>query len=316
MIGQCALATITERGKEVEKPTLTPLDGDESGFLMRHVDKLRAFAESPTAGRGRFRRAATEGQLAEAVTADEKTFLALATGMVHELAEAMKATRNAKDCVVAVFTHGVSTVDTCTLLKLDADREGAIRRRRGGVLRLSVYKDMLPSPGEFQKGFSWPDPRSDSSVIVRDHNGESAFYFLNAFGIDGSPSPSRTELAVVQAIVASVPEKQRAPALAAADRGGTGEEVVAAIRAVAPSFEHSAPELGADGALPGRLRPARAGERRMKYEADGFTLLVPIDRTGEVSTVRDGDGYATTVRTAEPLTPLADSDERLVPRVT
>jgi len=190
MIHRCALAIITKRGHSVIPPSIGALEQDEEDFLHRHVERLRS-AVKATDARGRLRHGSTlAADMADALTASDDDFLIFAGRLVDELAKAMKSVGNAPDCVVAILTEGKDGPSTTSLLKLDAEIEAAQLKQTEQGIRLRVFKDLLPRPGDLQKGISWPDPRSpESEIIVLDHikAGTAALYFQSAMRIDASP---------------------------------------------------------------------------------------------------------------------------------
>jgi hypothetical protein len=306
VIQRCALAVITKRGHSIVPPSISALERDEEDFLHRHVERLRS-AVKATDARGRLRPGSTlAADMANALTASDDDFLAFADRLVDELAKAMKSVGNAPDCVVAVLTEGPGSANTTSLLKLDAEIEAAqLEQTRQGI-RLRVFQDLLPRPGDLQKGISWPDPRSpESEVIVLDHvkAGTAALYFQSAMRIDASPRAIDTERALLDAI-SELPEAQVAAAVAAASDGGTAERVVERIRQTVPSFQPTAAELGAGGALAGPIRPGFSTTAMRTFSADGIELKIRLDRLTRVRTHLVGSEYRTTIVTSTPLTPV------------
>lgn len=299
MIQKCALAIIAKRGLSVEGPTLSSVDSEEEDFLRRHALELRATVGNSHA-RGRFRAGSfLQADLERLLVADDREFLQIAERHASRLAAEMEKTSNAKACVLALLVELADDQSLeVSLLKLDAEIEAAEMRRDAGQLRLHVYQDLLPRPGEIQKGFSWPDPRSGSDVIVLDKNaaGSSTLYFRDAFEIDVSPKAVDTEAALVDAI-ASLPAPDRDSAVAAADPGGDAEEVVSRIRARVPGFAPTAAQLGGDGSLPGRIRPKFGVTAKRVFVADGIELKVPITALDRIESHREGDRWVTTITT-------------------
>jgi hypothetical protein len=307
MIHRCALAVITKRGHSVIPPSISALEKDEEDFLHRHIEKLRS-AVKATDARGRLRPGSTlAADMADALTASDNDFLIFSGRLVDELAKAMKSVGNAPDCVVAVLTEGgQDEANTTSLLKLDAEIEAAQLKQTEQGIRLRVFQDLLPRPGDLQKGISWPDPRSpESEIIVLDHvkAGTAALYFQSAMRIDASPRAIDTERALLEAI-SELPEAQVAAAVAAASEGGTGERVVERIREHVPSFQPAAAELGAGGALAGPIRPGFSTTAMRTFTADGIELKIRLDRLPRVRTRLVGSEYRTTIVTSTPLTPI------------
>lgn len=307
MIHQCALAVITERGRNVIAPTISPLAHDEEDFLQRHVNELRDESAKEQSPRGRFRPGSPLLQELESVLSGDNTILeSVASELVESLAKAMQGVPNALDCVVALVTDG-ETRDRrhVSLLKLDAEIEAAQLQQVQGGITLRVFRDLLPRPGELQKGLSWPDPRSpDSVIIIKDRNpGQTALYFQNAFGIDASPAATDTERAFVNAL-AALPPAEAADALNLVGNGGPADEVVVRIKERHPNFQPDAPELGTGGGLAGRIRPRNVKTQKVKFNADGIDLAVPVDRLDRVIVTQQDGRYETRIVTSTPLGPI------------
>ena len=186
MIHLCALAVITERGRNVIPPSASPLASDEEDFLQRHVNALRSDAAKEQSPRGRFRQGSTLlGDLESVLGGNASTLESVATGLVESLAKTMRGVANALDCVVALVTDGSpSSPEHMSLLKLDAEIEAAQLQQAQDGIRLHVFRDLLPRPGELQKGLSWPDPRyPESTIVIKDRNPGPTW-----------PSTSRTHL--------------------------------------------------------------------------------------------------------------------------
>jgi len=310
MIEKCALAVITDRGRNVIPATWSDLDEDEEDFLVRHVERLRKTTNASET-RGRFRPDSTlEKDFAAALTADKVAFVAVAGRLVQQLADAMQGV-NSASCVVALVVEESTKGGqrTVSLLKLDAEVEAAQLDRSGEGVRLRVFKDLLPRPGDIQKGLSWPDPRAPhSTLVVLDAIVEgTAKYFQNAYRIDASPNARVTEKALVEELAELTPSRIVA-AVAAIGDGGDAEAVIERIRGQVPRFEVSAPELGAGGAMPGVIRPQFATVVKKSYEADEIELKLPLARMAQVRTRRVGTGFQTVISTSTPMTPVDNDD--------
>jgi hypothetical protein len=310
MIEKCALAVITDRGRNVIPATWSDLDEDEEDFLVRHVERLRKTTNASET-RGRFRPDSTlEQDFTEALTADRSAFVAVAGRLVQQLADAMQGV-NSASCVVAFVVEaqqgGVNR--TVSLLKLDAEVEAAQLDRTSDGVRLRVFKDLLPRPGDIQKGLSWPDPRAPhSTLVVLDAIVEgTAKYFQNAYRIDASPNARITERALIEEL-SELPPARIAAAVAAVGHGGDAETVIERIRGQVPRFIVTAPELGAGGAMPGMIRPQFATVVKKTYEADEIELKLPLARMSQVQTHQVGTGYETVILTSTPLTPVEQDD--------
>jgi hypothetical protein len=313
VIHRCAIGVITGRGNNVILPTISELTDDEQDYLTRHDDELCNRHANDNTVFCTFRvGASSRVDLKLALQGSEDQFLDVANRMVESLAETMRATANAKDCVVALLTGGpagVSAPDHVTFLKLDARIEAArLKKAQAGQgVRLEVFKDLLPAPGDMQKGFSWPDPRQpESELILHDTNrGEAARYFGNAFQLNISSKALETETTLADELVEQLgPARARQAVALVNQAGGRGDEVVAKIKATYPDFTPSARPLGGGGALAGLIRPGHLDTKKKRFESDGIELRVPLGRLDAVNTRPDGDEFVTTIRTSTPLTPV------------
>lgn len=288
-------------------PSLTELDEEEEAFVSRHVSTLRS-PKGDKDTRGRFREDSTLlADFQVALTATPGEFLDIAGRLVAQLASTMPGTASA-DCVLAFVTAEDSQGSrSANILKLDADVEAAELIQEGEVIRLHVFQDLLPRPGDMQKGISWPDLRESSNLIVMDTNTSgTAKYFQNAYRIDASPAAVATENALMKQIEWLQPVQVRA-AVAAIGGGGDASQVVERIKRNVPTFDVVAPELGAGGAMPGIIRSTFTETRKTTFEADDIELRLPLGRLDQVHTIKVGLGYETTIQTTTPLTPTEDS---------
>lgn len=311
MIKRCALGVITERGAEVILPTMSTLTDDEQDYLGRHVSYVRGLPASDNTVYCVFRPGAVlPAGLQRALTGTDDDFLQLATDMVEALAATMRASPRAKEnCVVALLTStqiGSPTAEYVTFLKLDAKIEAAhLEKAKQGGITLHVFKDLLPAPGDMQKGLSWPDPRSPASeLILHDTNsGEAALYFGNAFLLSISSRAIETEKTMVKELVKQLGPARAAEVVALVDeKGGRADEIVAVVKEQYATFEPTLRPLGGGGGLPGVIRPHQLSSQKLIFTADGIELRVPISRLGAVVTRSDGDKFVTTIRTSTPLT--------------
>ena len=306
MIFKCALAVIGQRGQGIVGPSMSPIERDEEDFLHRHVEQLTGLVRGQD-GRSRFRPAShLKNELPSLLKAEDQEFLAIAKGHAERLAAAMARTSNAKACVMALLTEGdESGASTVSLLKLDAEVEAAQMQSTDGGVRLRVFQDLLPRPGDIQKGFSWPDERENSEIVVLDKvvAGSATKYFQEAFEIDVSPTAKATEDALVSELE-GLPVPVVGSILERISDGGPADSIVERIREVVPDFVPVARELGAGGAFPGRVRPAFSKTAVRRFSANGIDLRVPLTELHRVTTYREGPKYVTVIETETPLTPV------------
>jgi hypothetical protein len=213
----------------------------------------------------------------------------------------------AKDCVVAVVTSGPGKAADCvSLLKLDAEIEAAHLEKVRDKIRLRVFRDLLPRPGDLQKGISWPDPRVGvSDVIVKDRNiGHAAYYFQNAFGVDASPNSLDTARALAEALADNLSPSEVKDALELVGDGGPAEQVIPRLRDRFPNIELGGDDTTGRGPLAGFVRSRTVRAQRKVFRADGIELRVPLDQLDRVYTVYRSGRYETRVDTSTPMTPV------------
>jgi hypothetical protein len=310
MITKCALGVILKRGDEVIDPTISELNAAEHDYLTRHVDELRVRRSNASAVFCAFRpESGTLRDFQAVMVADDDEMVEIATRMVRALAETMRGAPAAKeDCVVALLTSSADSggpVEHVTFLKLDARIEAARlqRAKETGRLSLRVFQDLLPAPGDMQKGISWPDPRQPASeLILHDTNqGDAALYFGNAFGLTVSSKALDTENALTDQLVAQLGQAKAQRAVALVDfEGGRADLVIAKVQEEYPEFQPTGRSLGAGGSLPGFIRPNQLSLRKKVFAADGIELRVPIGSLNAIQTEREAE------RTSTPLTPIED----------
>lgn len=316
VIHRCALGLIEDRGRKVTAPTMNDLDTEEQDFLTRHVDELRGRWNNEGAVYCTFAYGSpTLPDFQSALECCDEDFLEIAARMAQALCATMTGSPAAHPtCVVALLTSGDTNhnPEHVTFLKLDAKIEAAQleQAKAQGGIRLRVFKDLLPHPGDLQKGFSWPDPRDPSSHLVfHDTNrGDAAMYFPNAFGLQVSSKATETERALVDELYAQLGSTNARRAVASVDAaGGRADAVVATIREEFPEFQPVTRPLGAGGALPGVIRPHQLGVRPVVLKADGIEVRVPAHMLDAITSEPEGDGWVTIIRTSQP---LIDPDDR------
>jgi hypothetical protein len=304
LIQRCALAVVTERGRRIVRPALSELDSDEQDFLRRHVEALRS-ATGVIDARGRARAGSSISELLEdALTCSDEEFVEHAGRLVDDLALAMHGVWNAPDCVLALLTTGLDKPTSTSVLKLDAEIEAAhLEETERGGIRIRVFQDLLPSPGDLQKGVSWPDPRFPrSELIVLDNvkMGSAAAYFQRAMGVEASPQAKETEKELLDEI-SKLPLDRMAEVLGVATEGGSAEDVVRRIREAVPEFDPRSPALGAGDGLAGPIRPGFAKTAVRTFSADGIEVKVRLDKLSDITSEPFGNRYRTVIISDSPL---------------
>ena len=306
MIHAATLTYVSPKETPFLPPEIADLSDEEQDFLQRHVDNLRVHGDSSDALRSQFQTGSDTAQLfQELLQLDEDKVPKTVEVIVSRLVAQMKASTTPKPGILAVVTSGPEDgAQFVSVLKLEAIHEAAkFERLAKGRIRLEVLKNLLPAPGQLQKGVSWPDPRLTSDAIIQDTNVEAARYFFNAVQLNISPKAAQAERALVETILREVSVEQAPKVLAAAaSQSGPSEKVVAAIRKDYPDFKGEAPELSAaEGRVPGILRPGRIAARKVRISGDGIDIIVPFDRLDQVTGPEESGGqWIFTVRMNTP----------------
>jgi hypothetical protein len=296
-------ATLTLVTKQVPLavPTaLAELDDDDVDFLVRHVAKLREESAAENSLLTRFHLGSgVPNLLQNLIGATPSDFVEASAGLAQRLQGSMDQATNPSVGVLAVISSGEGSIaDTVSVLKLDAVSEAASYEFVSGQVRLSVLRDLLPAPGQLQKGLSWPDPRPGSEAVVIDRNITAAKYFFNAFELQVSATPAQTEKALVEAISKHIPRPNRAAAVQLASTlTGPAEQVVSALQQQYPNLQVEQPALGAGEGVGGFIRQNKVAAHRTRFMGDGIAVVVPWDRFDQVTGPTEvGGGWEMTIR--------------------
>lgn len=272
-----ALAFVSAKQPLVAPEAPAELGADDTDYLQRHVDKLRAEASAADSLRSRFKAGSNMEQLLQELRdKDDASFVAASAIVAQRVKDAMDASTNPSPGVLAVVRSSVDeSAQAVSILKLDAINEAALYALEPHRIRLSVLRDLLPAPGDLHKGVSWPDPRPVSDAIALERNRRAARYFFNACELDVSLRSNEAEKAL-QRVLMQVPRDQR-PAVAAqiAQLSGPVEEVAEAIKQRVPDVSTDLPELGGRGRLGGLVRPGKVAAGKTRFSADGINVYVP-----------------------------------------
>ncbi len=204
---KATLTFVKRKEPLVTATSLAELDDDDVDFLTRHVAKLRDAANAEDSLLSRFHHGSGLPPLfKKLLTATDPEFIEISASLATRLHALMEQSTKPAPGVLAVIVSGPddgkSTV--ASVLKLDAISEAASFHFEKGAVKLSVLRDLLPAPGQLQKGISWPDPRGASDAVVIDRNQSAAQYFFNAYELQVSSTPAEAERALGAAIVQGV----------------------------------------------------------------------------------------------------------------
>lgn len=299
-VTMCALGVIQRRGATTIDPKVVTIGANESDFLVRHIKKVRSLTDA--SARSVFApMAGTPTQLSTLVsTASTLVFEAMAKTMQDSLAQHMRTSTNARDCVFAIVRSEEENSGSkhVTLLKLDAVVEAAKMTLLNARVTFEVLRDLLPEPGKLQKALSWPDPRPISDVIMLDTNVTSAQYFENAYQVSVSPKSSETEGELLEVLVSNVPKVDLPAAIvAAAKLEGPLDQVLMSLTETYPVLQQSARAAATAPRPSGIVRQNKVAARFVVWRADGAELRVPADLVGNVGVSQVEDGWQLTLRT-------------------
>jgi hypothetical protein len=283
-----ATLTFVKRGEALVAATsLAVLDTPDEDFLARHVAKLREATVAEDALLSRFQHGSAIPKLLDDLRgAEEKQFVDISAGLATRLHDSMEQSTKPGPGVLAIVVSGPDDKDpdVTSILKLDAIPELARYLVDAGQVKLNIVRDLLPAPGDLQKGISIPDERGTSAAIVIDRNPSAARYFFNAYELQVSYSPRESEKALSEAIVQGLPRTKRAEAMKfVTTLSGPANEVAQQVKERYPTVEITRKELGGNGGLGGRIRQNKVAAHMLRYRGDGITVAVPYERLGRIS---------------------------------
>ncbi|HEU5001170.1 MAG TPA: nucleoid-associated protein [Actinomycetota bacterium] len=295
-----ATLTYVEKGKPLQTATaMAELDGEDESFLARHADHLRSAAQDENNLLSRFQPdSAIPALLEELLAAEDTRFIAICGALAGRLQASMDQSTNPYPGVLAIVTMGEGdNAESVSILKLDAVTEAARMRIARGQVKLSVFRDLLPAPGNLQKGISWPDPRASDAIVI-DRNPSAARYFFNPYDLLVSRLPREAERALAAAIIRDVPRRQRAAAMEfSSSLSGPAQEVATQVVARYPNVRIDDPALGGGTAPGGNIRQGKVGTHKVRFRADDITVTLPTSRFDRITGPRRvGDHWEITIR--------------------
>jgi hypothetical protein len=276
------------------------LGAAEAEYFARHVAAVRAHNQGSAIANFAQGSAVPSHIRSLATTTLGADFVDVSKRLQDLLASTMRGSTNAKDCVFAVlrFSDSSSGVELITILKLDAIIEAAQwKMLANNRMDFKVLTDLLPEPGNLQKGLSWPDPRQDSEVMTIDRNSVSAQYFENAFDLLVSPRAKDAESELLQAIADVVPPADVAGAIAAVQSDASLSEILNELAETHPELEPVAAAKRQGSRPSGHVRAGSVRGRPLVWEADGIQVKIPSHLLDRVEKRRSGDGWELVVRT-------------------
>jgi hypothetical protein len=296
-----ATLTFVDRNQPLVLPTsLAELEDEDIDFLARHVDKLRESAITEQTLLSRFQHGSgIPAQLQELLAAGDADFIEISRGLADRLYTSMRQSTTPGPGVLALIVNNAGQGSVVTsVLKLDAINEAASYRVDQGAVKLSVLRNLLPAPGQLQKGISWPDPRVGSDAIVIDRNQSAARYFFNAYELRVSATSAEAERVLGTAIVKGLPKTERAQAMEfVVALSGPADKVVAQLKSRYPDLDVDQPELGGGDTVGGYIRAGKVARHMTRYRGDGILVVVPNDRLDRVEGPTPvGGGWELTVR--------------------
>jgi hypothetical protein len=299
IVTMCALGVIQGRGAKTLDPRVVAIGASESDFLVRHVSKVRQLTDA--SARSVFvPMAATPAQLETLRdTTSPTAFEAMSKTLQDSLAQQMKTSTNARDCVFAIVrVEERPGAQHVTLLKLDAVVEAAKMTLLNAQVRFEVLKELLPEPGKLQKALSWPDPRPISDVIMLDTNVTSAQYFENAYQVHVSPKSTEAESELLNVLVTNLtPAQLPAAVTEAASLSGRLDEVLDTLSKSYPALAEPTQAVAANVRPAGIVRVNKVAARTVVWRADGAEVRVPATLAGNVSVEQINDGWRISLTT-------------------
>lgn len=297
---KCALGVIQNRGQNQIPAQLMTLGADESDYFAKHVSAVRKY-NAATALADFAPHAGTPAHLATLrTTAVDADFVTASIALQNLLAGAMRAAPRALDCVFATLrtTNADTHSPHVTVLKLDAVIEAAQwRMLAGGHMDFRVLRDLLPEPGDLQKGLSWPDPRTDSAVMTVDRNSVSAAYFESAYQLQVGLRGREAEVALIQAITDALPPSDVPAALSQLEVGGRLDEALDGLAETFPALAEAAEQQHTAPRPAAHIRPSNVAGRTLVWTADGIKVTVPGHLLSRVTPRRAAGGWELVITT-------------------
>jgi hypothetical protein len=264
-------------------------------YLSEHMDDLLARAGRDSSAPAFFRTQQAKKRFSNMLIGTKEEFLALARDLTDRLYTAMD-NRSKKGFLVTV-RRSMTTGDVqAAVLKLDvSDKSAAAALLIKGEERLEPVRDLLDRPGELQKGAVYPDPRTESHVVVGDKvMVETAQYFLRALEVQQIAAAGSATKSFVDVVAAVAGDKI----------DGVVKELHAYAGPVSPfDFFQNHPDLLTTeerertlGKLEGQARPVRivnpvSRPPKAVVIADGITIRGGVDDMQKVGWVRHGAGW-------------------------
>jgi hypothetical protein len=198
------LTMVTWAGVKVAGPP--PSCGEQTvtseldGLLGEHVAQLLARIEGGSTPAAEFTGSDFRDRFSTLINGSATEFLSMASSLAVALQSKMDKRTGDGLLVAARLVN--QTESLVGVFKLDiTDRlAGFIDDSPTGSQVLHAVRNVLETPGKLQKGTVYPDPRTDSEVVVGDKLPDTALYFLDALGIRQVQRASQAPRGLIDAI--------------------------------------------------------------------------------------------------------------------
>jgi hypothetical protein len=300
-VSKAVLVFVEPRAVPDLPPMLADLDDDEKEIINGYVNELGDRIGRDADASGWFQHGSDmPAKLSGLVACGDDQFLDIATALLTRLSESMRIATNPLPGLVVISRSRVIDAQQdsiCTILKLDPKYDGArlIREARKGTrIRLQRFKDMLPRPGDLQKGLFWPDPRGAeiSDVAIRDRNAVEARYFSNAYQVMLSAKPKDLAKALLTDInrLPHEADRQALRETVRAIGNAPATDVLERLQQVRPEFQPKSPALTTSRNR-GIVHAGQFSGLPLEIDVDGIRIIIPQHKAERVETRRRGGAW-------------------------
>jgi hypothetical protein len=190
-----------EEGGAAPTCALKTLSPELEDYLDAHVDDLlRRGTKGDGSPPASFRSTDANSRLEALLNGTDQVFLTAAQTLATRLQQEMDK-RTKKGFFVAL-RRVLNGATVAGVLKLDvSDKQAAaIHRTTTSEPDLEAVRELLDVPGQLQKGALYPDPRTQSDVLIGDRLPETSLYFLRAIDAEQIAKPGPATGRVVRAV--------------------------------------------------------------------------------------------------------------------
>lgn len=266
-------------GQEVGLLASESVSTETARYLEEHVAALDGRIR--TSAPARFSSPHGKGRYEALLSGVDDEFLSAAREVAVRLVAGMSG-RTSDGLFLAMRIADTNGEVRAAVLKLQATHEPrGYLKRIGNRVTLDTIRDALDTPGELQKGGLYPDPRSNSDVLVGDKLDKNALYFLHCVDVVQEQKPKDAVLEVFDALARRAPGQKEAIARSLASRGPESlNDLLEVVHVDVPELHPHLRDVRAE--LSARPRPVvsldapAATALRREIKGGGITISGPV----------------------------------------